>query len=99
MSVRRLPTVSDQGATEPFQTRDASRNVSHNGGPLDEFLADRQTADASLMFNKDVGMKARVDISNGGLLSVAALVSGFLLATSVLVHVAVRDGKRPWWRT
>jgi hypothetical protein len=51
------------------------------------------------MFTKDVGMKAKVDISNGGLLSVAVLVSGILLATSVLVNVAVRDGKRPWWQT
>ena len=99
MSVHSIPTASDQVAAEPFQTGDAFENVSHSGGSLNQFLADRQTAEASFMLTKNVGMKAKVDISSGGLLSVTALVSGILLATSVLVHVAVRDGKRPWWRT
>jgi hypothetical protein len=50
-----------------------------------------------MMFNKDAGLKAKVEVSNGGLLSIAALVSSILLTTSVLVHVAVRDGKRSRW--
>ncbi|WP_029620290.1 hypothetical protein [Pseudorhizobium marinum] len=57
-------------------------------------LAQRQQAEVSLMLNKHAGLKAKAEITNGGLLSIAALVSSILLTTTVLVHVAVRDGKR-----
>ncbi|MFN7023585.1 MAG: hypothetical protein ACK4QP_03510 [Pseudorhizobium sp.] len=74
--------------------------VPQEKGPVDvkdEFLAQRQTAEISLMFTKDAGFKARAEISSGGLLTIGALVSSILLATTVLVHVAVRDGKRRRW--
>jgi hypothetical protein len=58
------------------------------------FLAQRQYAKVSLMFGKRAGFRAKAEITNGGLLSIAALVSSILLTTTVLVHVAVRDGKR-----
>ncbi|HEV7437433.1 MAG TPA: hypothetical protein VGO22_21625, partial [Pseudorhizobium sp.] len=61
------------------------------------FLAQRQHAEVSLMWGRDAGFKARAEITNGGLLSIAALVSSILLTTTVLVHVAVRDGKRTRW--
>lgn len=60
-------------------------------------LAQRQRAEISLMFGSNAGLRASADISNGGLLSIAALVSGVLLTTTVLVHVAMREGKRPRW--
>lgn len=49
------------------------------------------------MLGRDAGFKARAEITNGGLLSIAALTSSILLTTTVLVHVAVRDGKRSCW--
>jgi hypothetical protein len=49
------------------------------------------------MLNKEAGFRATAEITNGGLLSITALVSSILLTTSVLVHVAVRDGKRSRW--
>jgi hypothetical protein len=58
------------------------------------FLAQRQRAEVSLMLNPEAGFKAKAEITNGGLLSIAALVSSILLSTTVLVHVAIRDGKR-----
>lgn len=51
-------------------------------------------AEVSLMVTKDVGLKARAEITSGGLLAVAGLVSAILLSTAVLVHVAVRDARR-----
>ncbi len=51
-------------------------------------------AEVSLMVTKDVGLKARAEITSGGLLAVAGLVSAILLSTAVLVHVAVRDSRR-----
>jgi hypothetical protein len=62
-------------------------------GRRPSFLEQRQFAETSLMFSKRAGFRARVEITNGGLLSIAALVSTILLTTTVLVHVAVRDGK------
>ncbi len=52
------------------------------------------SADVSLMINKDAGFKARAEITNGGLLAVAGLVSAILLSTAVLVHVAVTASRR-----
>jgi len=77
-----------------------SGSVRQEQGPVDvkdEFLAQRQTAEISLMVTKDAGFKATAEISNGGLLTIGALVSSILLATTVLVHVAVRDSKRRRW--
>jgi hypothetical protein len=58
------------------------------------FLSDRQRAEVSLAVTKKSGLSARAEISNGGLLSIAVLVSSILLSTAVLVHVATRDATR-----
>lgn len=97
MSERALTSIP-QREVDAGHSHDASLEPPDRIGRSTRFLADRQTAEASLMFTKETGFRARADISNGGLLSVAALVSSILLTTSVLVHVAVRDGRRPWWR-
>lgn len=68
--------------------------VDRSTGGFRSFLADRQTAEASFMLTKDAGFKSRVDVSNGGLLSIGVLVSGILLTTSVLVYVATRGAGR-----
>ncbi|MET3858566.1 hypothetical protein [Rhizobium sp. OAE497] len=48
---------------------------------------------------KNAGLRASVDVSSGGLLSIAALVSSILLSTAVLVHVATRDARsKSLWR-
>jgi Na+/H+-dicarboxylate symporter len=62
------------------------------------FLNQRQHAGVSLAFTETAGLKASAQITNGGLLSIAALVSTVLLSTAVLVHVATRDAhtKRLW---
>jgi hypothetical protein len=51
-----------------------------------------------LAFSETAGFKASTRLTNGGLLSIAALVSTILLSTAVLVHVATRDAhsKRNW---
>ena len=59
------------------------------------FLSDRQRAEVSLSLPRDSGLTAKAEISNGGLLSIAVLVSSILLSTAVLVHVATRDASRP----
>jgi hypothetical protein len=41
------------------------------------------------------GLALRVNVTSGGLLSIAALVSSILLSTAVLVGVSVRESKRP----
>ena len=62
------------------------------------FLNQRQHAKVSLAFSETAGFKASIRITNGGLLSIAALVSTILLSTAFLVHVATRDAhsKRLW---
>lgn len=57
------------------------------------FLAERQKAEISLKVTRDAGFTAKAEITNGGLLSIAVLVSSILLSTAVLVHVAVKEGK------
>lgn len=57
-------------------------------------LSDVQRANVSLMVGERVGFKANVEITTGGLVSVAALVSAILLSTAVLVRVAVRSSRR-----
>lgn len=60
---------------------------------------DRQRAEVEISFTKNGGLRASVDISSGGLLSIAALVSTILLSTAVLVHVATRDARsKSLWR-
>lgn len=59
-------------------------------------LAEIQHAKVQLRFGKNARFKARADITNGGLLSIAVLVSGILLSTAVLVQVAVQDPKSRW---
>ena len=67
-------------------------------GSAQPFLSQRQHANAAIMVTKDAGLSAEIEITNGGLLSVAALVSSILLSTAVLVHVATRDAKfRKLW--
>ena len=53
-----------------------------------------QRASVSLAFGRHAGLNATVKVTNGGLLSIAALVSAVLLSTAVLVHTAEKDGAR-----
>ncbi|NSY14791.1 hypothetical protein [Agrobacterium vitis] len=62
-------------------------------GSAQPFLSQRQHANALIMVTNDAGLSAEIEITNGGLLSVAALVSSILLSTAVLVHVATRNTK------
>jgi hypothetical protein len=83
-----------------------SKGPDHDGAPdvplADPeagFLGQRQRARVSLMVKSDAGFKAEAEITNGGLLSIAALVSSIMLTTTLLVHVAVRDAQQDrWWR-
>ncbi len=60
---------------------------------------ERQRAEVKISFTKNAGLRASVDVSSSGLLSIAALVSGILLSTAVLVHVATRDARsKSIWR-
>ena len=60
---------------------------------------DRQRAEFQISVTKDAGLRATVDVSNRGILSIAALVSTIILSTAVLVHVATRDAKpKSLWR-
>jgi hypothetical protein len=60
---------------------------------------ERQRAEVEISFTKNVGLRASVDVSSVGLLSIAALVSSILLSTAVLVHVATRDARsKSLWR-
>jgi hypothetical protein len=59
----------------------------------------RQRAEAEISVTKNAGLRASVDVSSGGLLSIAALVSSILLSTAVLVHIATRDARsKSLWR-
>jgi len=60
---------------------------------------DRQRAEVEISFTEKARLRASVDVSSGGLLSIAALVSSILLSTAVLVHVATRDARsKSLWR-
>jgi hypothetical protein len=60
---------------------------------------ERQRADLEISVTKNARLRASVDVSSGGLLSIAALVSSILLSTAVLVHVATRDARaKSLWR-
>jgi len=58
-----------------------------------QLLSERQTARSRLRLGP-VRMKARVDVTPAGLLTIGALVCGILLSTSVLVATAVREARR-----
>ncbi|WP_064713462.1 hypothetical protein [Rhizobium bangladeshense] len=59
----------------------------------------RQRAEVELNFTNTAGFRTKVDVSNSGLLSIAALVSSILVSTAVLVHVATRDARlKSLWR-
>ena len=47
-------------------------------------------AEASVTFGKRAGMRASVEVTSGGILAVAALVSGILLSSAVIVRSARR---------
>lgn len=47
-------------------------------------------AKAAIRFGRRAEMAASVRITNGGILSIGALVSGILLSTAVLVRASVR---------
>lgn len=87
-------SVSSNRRSDPWRGYDDRLEERTPSGRRRSFLEQRQYAEASLMFSKRAGFKAKAEITNGGLLSIAALVSTILLTTSVLVHVAVSDGKR-----
>ena len=48
----------------------------------------------SLKLGRFVDFQADTEVTSAGLLSVAALVSGILLSTSVLVAAAIRESRR-----
>ena len=51
-----------------------------------------QRATLSVGLGHKAGLTATVKVTNGGLLSIATLVSSILLSTALLVHVAVSEG-------
>lgn len=57
-------------------------------------LTDRQTANAMLRLGRHTKLKADVDVSTAGLLSITVLVCGILLSTTVLVAYAIRESRR-----
>ncbi len=60
---------------------------------------ERQRAEVEISVTKNARLRASVDVSSGGMLSVAALVSSILLSTAVLVHLATRDARsKSLWR-
>lgn len=91
---RHVVSVPPNRSNDPGRGYDDRLEEQTPPGRRRSFLEQRQYAEASLMFSKRVGFKAKAEITNGGLLSIAALVSSILLTTTVLVHVAVSDGKR-----
>lgn len=74
------------------QTLDTSVGSSARAGLIPAH-GERQRAEVEIRVSKNAALRASVDVSSGGLLSIAALVSGILLSTAVLVHVAARDAR------
>jgi len=54
-------------------------------------LSERQTARSLAVFGKRARLRAQVDVTPAGLLSITALVCGILLSTAVLVGTAIRE--------
>lgn len=69
-----------------MQEPSASGNVVPGMSPL----AQRQTARSLIRLGKRVRLTAEVDVTPVGLLSIAGLVSGILLSTTVLVVATIR---------
>jgi hypothetical protein len=83
------------------QTLDTSVGISATDGRSGLIPAhgERQRAEVEMRVTKDAGFRASFDVSSGGLLSIAALVSTILLSTAVLVHIATRDARsKSLWR-
>ena len=55
-----------------------------------KMLSERQTARSSVRIGQRVKLKAEVDVSAAGLLSITVLVCGILLSTTVLVTRTIR---------
>ncbi|MES5100608.1 hypothetical protein ABUK73_20460 [Agrobacterium sp. BA1120] len=70
-----------------------SQNTRHQGAEKTP-LRGVHRAEVSLMITRDSGFRAKTEITNGGLISIAAMVSSILLSTAVLVHVAVSAQQR-----
>lgn len=56
--------------------------------------AERHRAEVSVTLSKRVSFSAKAEITSGGLLAIATLVSSILLSTAVLVSVAGRQTRR-----
>lgn len=56
-------------------------------------LAERQTARSLVRIGRRIKLKAEVDVTPAGLLSIAGLVSGILLSTTVLVVATIRASR------
>jgi len=56
-------------------------------------LQERNTAEVELRITENTVFTAKASITTGGLLAVAALVSGILLSTSIVVIAASRAKK------
>jgi hypothetical protein len=53
-----------------------------------------QRGKLSIDLGRRVRLRAEVELTSGGLLAIAALVSSILLSTAVLVHTAIDDSRR-----
>jgi hypothetical protein len=56
-------------------------------------FSERQSARGLIRLGKHVRLRADVDVTPAGLLSITVLVCGILLSTTVLVGTAVRDSR------
>jgi hypothetical protein len=54
-------------------------------------MTERQSARGLLLVGKTIKLRAQVDVTPAGLLSITALVCGILLSTTVLVGTAIRE--------
>lgn len=59
----------------------------------DAFLAQKQKAEMTVQVTETAKLVARVEVTSGGLLSIAALVSTILLSTAVLVQISARQAR------
>lgn len=89
-----IPEVRGAMSVRPRRQEEAAPMPDDDRLPVPPATRPIHRAEVSLMVTKDVALKARAEITSGGLLAVAGLVSAILLSTAVLVHVAVRDSRR-----